>query len=439
MSIDFVIVSMRNENTPASFGRQKALRTLKDGLPGIGCRPNWITLRQPQIRLWALAIGIARWSWWALRGQILPLQCIIALQGRVGPLPSDLRKSVNSRVGVSSAVVYTDTVRVAHCGAEICRRIGGRHVIDFDDLLSCRIARMIRRREELSFGAFAGLLPDAITVLVQRLGPLKTKLLSLEKYLVRRAEIRAAETADALAFASQYEAKLFQRFLRRHAPNAKPRFLTLGHIFKASGGPAAFARRPPPDNLRFIFIGSDLIEQNRVAIQAIVDLAREGALAVPTFIYGRMTRNYGPSGNAIFCGFAEALSLVYQPGSILLLAQSVRGGIKSKVLEAFEHNTPTIGTESAFEGFEGTYPWRLDDVSLRRLVANESELRRAYQKAVAAGVEICARQFSSKRHWNELKFYVDGGHASAMTIPRSPERLFLPEFPQPASQNDCVT
>ena len=241
MSVDFIIVSMRREDAPASFGRQKALRTLKEGLPGIGCRPHWITLRQPRNRLWALAIGIARWTWWALSGRVLPLQSIIALQGRVGPLPSGLGSCVNGHADAPTAVVYVDTVRLAHCGAAIRSRTGGRLVIDFDDLLSRRIARMMRRREELSFGAFSGLLPSGATGLVQRLGPLKAKLLSLEKYLVRRAEIRAAETADALAFASPYEAKLFQRFLRRHAPNAKPKYLTLGHIFKPIDTPAAIA------------------------------------------------------------------------------------------------------------------------------------------------------------------------------------------------------
>ena len=439
MSVDFIIVSMRREDTPASFGRQKALRTLKDGLPGIGCRPHWITLRQPRNRLWALAIGITRWISWALSGRVLPLQSILALQGRVGPLPSGLGSRVNGHADARSAIVYVDTVRLTHCGAAIRGRTGGRLVIDFDDLLSRRIARMKRRREELSFGAFSGLLPSVATGLVQRLGPLKAQLLSLEKHLVRRAEIRAAETANALAFASPHEAKLFQRFLRRHAPNANPKCLTLGHIFEPIDSPAAIVRRPPPDKLRFIFIGSDLIEQNRVAIEAIVDLAKKGELAVPAFIYGRMTRTYGPSRNAVFCGFADALSLVYQPGSILLLAQSVRGGIKSKVLEAFEHNIPTIGTESALEGFEGVYPWRLDDVSLRRLVADESELRRSYQKAVAAGVEICARQFSSKRHWNELKDYVDSGYPAAMVRPRSRARLLFPKSPQPAREPDCVS
>ena len=436
MSVDFIIVSMRREDAPTSFGRQKTLRMLKEGLPAIGCRPHWITLRQPRSRLWALAIGITRWIWRALSGRALPLQSILALQGRVGRLPSGLGNSDNRRAEVPLAVVYIDGVRLAHCGAAIRSRIGGRLVIDFDDLLSRRIARMRRRREHLSFGAFSTLLPSAVGRLVQALGPFNTILLSLEKHLVRRSEIRAAQTADALAFTSPYEAKLFQRFLRRHVPTASPKYLNLGPTFKPTESPEAIVRCPPPENLRFIFIGSDVIEQNRVAIQAIVDLAKEGALAFPAFIYGRITRSYGPSGNAIFWGFAEALSLVYQPGSILLLARSVQGGIKSKVLEAFEHNIPTISTNCALEGFEGFYPWRLDDVSLRRLVANELELRDSYQKAIAAGVEICARQFSSKRYWKEIKDYVDGGYAGAMIRPCRRER---PEPPQLVSVKDCVS
>ena len=82
----------------------------------------------------------------------------------------------------------------------------------------------------------------------------------------------------------------------------------------------------------------------------------------------------------MFCGFSEALAQVYRPGSILLMARSVRGGIKSKIIEAFEYGIPTVGTSSALEGFEGVYPWRVDGAALRQLVGDVSRLREGYMK-----------------------------------------------------------
>jgi hypothetical protein len=219
-----------------------------------------------------------------------------------------------------------------------------------------------------------------------------------------------ARTADAIAFTSAYEARLFQRFQRRYAPEANPKYLVLGPSTRdLEEVPCDTLQRQPPRDLRFIFLGSDALQQNRIAIQEIVKLARENALALPVYIYGQMVRNYEQSENVVVCGFAETLATVYQPGSILLLARSVRGGIKSKVLEAFEHGIPTIGTSSALEGFEGAYPWRLDGAALRRLVGDISELRKGYYEAVAAGTSICMARFSSRRYWRVLSAYTQPG------------------------------
>ena len=79
---------------------------------------------------------------------------------------------------------------------------------------------------------------------------------------------------------------------------------------------------------------------------------------------------------------------------------------KTKILEAFDHGVPTIGTASAFEGFEGEYPWRVDEHRLRQLVGDPVALRETYQKAVSVGSEICSRQFSRRRYALALSDYV---------------------------------
>jgi hypothetical protein len=406
MKIDFLILSLRHETGPKVHvdGRQNALKALKGGLSNIGCSPYWITLHVPSNRLLAFALGAARWIRSASRGNVLPLQSIVALQGHVGALPPSLAHG--SAASSSSTIIYVDGVRLAQHGRALRARVGGRLLIDFDDLMSRRVARMLRNHEEVSFGGFVRFVPQSVQMLVQKIGPLRTLLLGFEKRLLRRAELEAALTADAIGFASAHEAKLFRRFQRRYASRANPDYLVLGPSTRQMGEAAAdILRQRPPQELRFIFIGSDSQQQNRITIQAIVDLARDNALALPVYIYGRMTRNYEQADNVMFCGFSETLSQVYRPGSILLMARSVRGGIKSKVIEAFEHGVPTIGTSSALEGFGGAYPWRVDGTALRQLVGDISSLREGYHEAVASGISICRAQFSSRRYWRVLSSY----------------------------------
>jgi hypothetical protein len=337
-------------------------------------------------------------------GQPLPLQAILPMQGKLDNL-THLLTSPGS-LGAKHPIIYVDGIRLAQHGMALQTIFDGRLLIDFDDLISRRVARMIRNNEEVSFGAFVRIVPRFIQAAIRRLHLIRSLLLRLEKPLLRRAELQAAATAEAIAFSSDYEARLFRRFQRRYAPRANPTYLVLGPSTRGQQQMISDTRPQQPSDIRFIFIGSDVLYQNRIAIREIIKLAHENSLAVPAYIFGRMTQKYDPPGNVSFCGFAETLGAVYKPGSILLLARSVRGGVKSKILEAFEHGIPPIGTSSALEGFEGSYPWRVDGLALRGLVGDVSRLRNGYQLAVSSGISICVAQFSSTRYWGVLGDYI---------------------------------
>lgn len=394
------VISLRPREPVPGLGRSVTLRGLLDGLPDIGCRPDWVQVTAPRSRLIGLASAIIRWVGQAGAGRPAPLQSIFALQGRLPPSTAD--RDVRS-------VAYVDGVRLAYLVPALRARYG-RVIVDFDDLMSRRVGRMQRRGEQMSFGAFAGLLPSIILRLLHALAPVQRRLYGLEKRLVRAAEIRAAAQADALGFTSPYEASLFLRFLRRYRPQLRPRCLVLGpSLPPPRHSPAEIRARPAPEDIRYIFIGSDVLEQNRVAIQGILDLAAEGVLAAPAHIYGRMTHPYPETAGVRFEGFAPSLDDVYRPGSILLMPRSVRGGIKSKILEALTFGVPTIAASSAVEGFDQSYPWRVDGAALRSLVGDTSALRSGYQDAVASGIEICMRRFSEERYWAELQTYFHAG------------------------------
>lgn len=395
----FNIVSMRPQEPQKGLGRSKTLYALYRGLYSIGCRPAWLRLTPGKFRLMGLALASVRWVGSLLVGRPLPLQSLIALQC---VFPKEASASDNR------AIVYIDGVRLAYLVPDLRLAIGGRIIVDFDDLMSRRVARMRRAGSELSFGAFASMLPPFAASAIRAAAPLHRWLYGVEKRLLRASEIRAAEEADAIAFTSPFEARLFSRLLRRYRPELRPQYLVLG---PSVGEPLVAADadavgRASPD-IRFIFVGSDILEQNRIAIAGIRDLAAKGRLAAPVHIYGKMTQAYEDIPGVCFEGYIEDVADAYAPGAILLIPKSTRGGIKSKILEAFEHGTPTIATPSAVEGFDPTYPWRLDDERLGQLVGDLKALRAGYAAAVAAGSEICRRQFSADRYWSELRGYVE--------------------------------
>ena len=396
------IVSMRPEEPRPSLGRAITLRGFYEGLHLVGYRPVWLMIQRSRFKPWAFLRGLMRWLLALLGGRPLPLQSMLALQGELEATPAR-----DAQPG-PGALIYIDGVRLA----SVRPRLQGPHkpriLVDFDDLMSRRIARMLRRREPISFGAFATLVPRPLQKLLSQLGFLHQWLYAVEKRLLRAAEIRAAETADALVFASVYEATLFRRLLRRYRPDLSPEFLVLGPTVPEPEMRGAEVRLlPPPGDIRFVFIGSDLLEQNRVAIEGILALAASGSLAASVHIYGRMHHSYPAAPNVTFHGFAQTLAEVYQPGSILLIPRSVRGGIKTKILEAFDHGVPTIAVRSALEGWGARYIWGVDGDDVARLTSDEALLRENYREAAASGLEICLTHFSASRYWRVFRAYAD--------------------------------
>ena len=126
--------------------------------------------------------------------------------------------------------------------------------------------------------------------------------------------------------------------------------------------PAVAAVNPPKDTppARFVFIGSDNFIHNRAAIDFLLDIWRKFRPPLDLHIYGRQSRNGVAVENVHWHGFVEDLAEVYQPGSIALAPAMDRGGIKTKVLEAWAWGCPVLCNEAAVEGLAiGDYPFTL--------------------------------------------------------------------------------
>jgi glycosyltransferase involved in cell wall biosynthesis len=143
---------------------------------------------------------------------------------------------------------------------------------------------------------------------------------------------------------------------------------------------SAFSSLPP--SWRAIFVGSDVLVQNRMTIAYLLDLWSAFKIETPLHIYGRQNGRWPVVANVTFFGYVANIEEAYQTGSIMVYPCLVPGGIKTKVLEAFAYGIPVVGNSATFEGILPTnYP----------LVINEQPDLVALLKAPAANVERLAR------------------------------------------------
>jgi glycosyltransferase involved in cell wall biosynthesis len=118
----------------------------------------------------------------------------------------------------------------------------------------------------------------------------------------------------------------------------------------------------PPTGWRAIFVGSDVLVQNRVTIAYLLDLWSNARIGTTLHIYGRQKGHWPNVPNVTFAGYVADIEVAYEPGSILVYPCFVPGGIKTKVLEAFSYGIPVIGNTLTFEGILPTnYPLIIDD------------------------------------------------------------------------------
>lgn len=215
-----------------------------------------------------------------------------------------------------------------------------RIVCDFDDLMSRRMAEWARHGNAISFGYMARFIPAPLQKLLA--GPLAGSICRYEAASLAALEQQLLELCNDVILLSSKEAEL----LKKSTPIALQSKITL---IPPPCAPQPIKR--PVQPIRFVFIGSDALLQNRLTIEYLIDLWRQYAILSPLVIYGKMTKTYLDLPIGIeFAGFADSLTSVYTDHSILLSPSFVKGGVKTKILEAMEHGTLVIGNCISFEG-----------------------------------------------------------------------------------------
>jgi Glycosyl transferases group 1 len=231
-----------------------------------------------------------------------------------------------------------------------------RIVCDFDDLMSRRMTEWVSHGNAISFGYMARFIPAPLQKLLA--GPLAGSICRYEAASLAALEQQLLELCDNVILLSSKETEL----LKKITPSTLQSKITL---IPPACEPKQIKR--PIQPIRFVFIGSDALLQNRLTIEYLIDLWRQYAIRSPLVIYGKMTKTYpGLPISVQFAGFADTLTDVYTDNSILLSPSFVKGGVKTKILEAMEYGTLPIGNAISFEG--------IADAAAYQLIGDQAQL-----------------------------------------------------------------
>ena len=286
----------------------------------------------------ALLIWMA--SLW--RGRPLPLQCVLYASPRQC-------NAIAARIAEQACdTVYLDTVRCQQLLRTLRRRMPGLHIVtDFDDLMSRRARYLFRNRLPFATGHVGRHLPKWLRLLPEKL--MACPIAAYEALTLPAAEDEVIAASDATILVSPADRDRLRLRIPVDTVHAIP--------------PAVTAVRPPRDDIapgRCVFIGSDNFIHNRAAIDFLLGTWRKFRPPLDLHVYGRQGRNDLAAEGVHWHGFVEDLAEVYQPGSIALAPAMDRGGIKTKVLEAWAWGCPVLCNQAAMEGLAiENYPFAL--------------------------------------------------------------------------------
>jgi hypothetical protein len=334
-------------------GRVNVARSVRAALTPLG--PLNETRLQNALERRRLA-GAGRTAWALLRGLLsgrpLPLQCAIF---------ADPRSMADAAAAAASSdVIYLDGVRTLPLLRHLRRRRpDAQIVVDADDLMSRRYNELIDQKLPLSLGYLEARVPGPVARIV-RSRAVARLVLGYERLALRHAERELLALADRVVLLNRAEAAMLRAEADRLRMPPRATVLAIPPVVgSAARGRASWSSPGAP--LRAVFIGTDALTQNRLTIDFLLDLWQRERFSMPLVIYGRQRRPGRCVPNVTWAGYVKDVSEVYAPGSVLVTPSFLRGGIKTKVLEAFAHGVPVVGNSVTFEGLDlPDYPLCLD-------------------------------------------------------------------------------
>lgn len=299
-------------------------------------------------RIGSIAASLIKAIRTLLAGRLPSLQCLLFCDER------NHAEIIEQLLANPPHTLYCDGVRCYYF-LERLRQAGGhmRIVVDFDDLMSRRMQSLGEAEIPLSLGYLHDKLPGRLRSAIS-FKFISKAIARYEQKALTQVENRLGEWADAVVLISAKEAE-----------SLEDRYRTLGCKAMVHAIPPQVTIVRSPQSYtsfsRFIFIGTDTLPQNKLTIQRILDLWTSVQPGFEIHIFGHMAAPWPDVPGVVFRGYAADLGDVYAADSALFSPGTLRGGLKTKVLEAFAFGCAVIGNDITFEGLHlDRYPLQLD-------------------------------------------------------------------------------
>lgn len=296
------------------------------------------------------------------RNKRLPIQCVLfANRKRIRQLLDEIGHQAPD-------AVYFDTIRCAAAVFAVRKRYPQLHILcDFDDLMSRRFRLLRESRHGISLGYLASFLNPRLRRLIES-PQVATFLASWEEPRLRQVEAHVNAVAQCVVLVSQEDAKIHMQACGE--ANRGAQIITIPPLFTIVR--SLQAPQPP---LRFVFVGSDRLLQNRLTLEWLLALWEQQKIEYPLHIFGQQRGTYPSISHVTMEGYAESLDRVYTPQSILLAPSFVGGGVKTKIREALSYGVIPLGTPTSFEGMGiGDNPLAIGEEELRSIPARIEHL-----------------------------------------------------------------
>lgn len=236
--------------------------------------------------------------------------------------------------------IVVDMLRMAQFVEGLSRKPRGRLVLDMDDVLSLRYARMRQAGTGNVLGAFGERLPKAVRLAAD---VLPKALLGLEERRMRIREAEAPKAFDATMVVSPLEANHLRTRIGQPISAHPPA------VDEMPFRPRDYAKR-----LRVVFLGGDNYGPNAESLVEIDRVARILAGNAPRLpivfeAAGAVTRDLDLR-HVRRLGYVSDLAELFTHDAVLLAPVRSGSGVKTKVLDAMAHSVPVITTSLGTEG-----------------------------------------------------------------------------------------
>ena len=203
-------------------------------------------------------------------------------------------------------VIYLDTVRLFLLLRQLRHRQPDVHLVcDMDDLMSRRMMLLRDLRLPLSLGYLEQRFPHVAVQLLAH--PWIARLVvGFEEATLRRTERETVALSNAVTLVSRSDAEGLAETLGPAAGQLARRL----HVIPPPVEPQLAPEGPVPP-LRFIFLGSDRLIQNRLTIEHLLSFWRRWQPSVELHLFGKLLESYDTPPGVVARGYVDDFAEIY--------------------------------------------------------------------------------------------------------------------------------